>query len=222
MGKLKIHYNSNLNSQKASHTFLPVQANCGLPVVTILLKYCYDQLRVKCKFYCTGASFVNWNSCNDDGFVNLSFLSLNDFCCVHVYLNIVNASLFYHWMILYCTYVVDCLLYWLFSISLVRSLFCIWFREEKWDTLQLFMYNTGVYVSEPEKYQWVVLYSASHFQYSVPEGFYFSGDGAKRDDNGFYHITGRMDDIINVTGHRLGTAEIEDVIVSQCCSWLLL
>ncbi|XP_041469500.1 acetyl-coenzyme A synthetase 2-like, mitochondrial isoform X2 [Lytechinus variegatus] len=44
-------------------------------------------------------------------------------------------------------------------------------------------------------------------------GVYFSGDGAIRDDKGYYHITGRMDDVINVTGHRLGTAEVEDAMV---------
>lgn len=44
-------------------------------------------------------------------------------------------------------------------------------------------------------------------------GHYFSGDGAYRDKDGFYHIAGRMDDVINVSGHRLGTAEIEDILV---------
>ncbi|XP_064623292.1 acetyl-coenzyme A synthetase 2-like, mitochondrial [Lineus longissimus] len=43
-------------------------------------------------------------------------------------------------------------------------------------------------------------------------GYYFSGDGGHRHPNGYYQITGRMDDIINVSGHRLGTAEIEDVM----------
>ena len=43
---------------------------------------------------------------------------------------------------------------------------------------------------------------------------YFTGDGAHRDDDGDYTITGRMDDVINISGHRLGTAEIEDVMVS--------
>uniref|UniRef100_H2YF72 acetate--CoA ligase n=1 Tax=Ciona savignyi TaxID=51511 RepID=H2YF72_CIOSA len=43
-------------------------------------------------------------------------------------------------------------------------------------------------------------------------GFYFSGDGARRDEDGYFHITGRMDDVINISGHRLGTAEIEDVL----------
>ncbi|XP_071159173.1 acetyl-coenzyme A synthetase 2-like, mitochondrial [Mytilus edulis] len=44
------------------------------------------------------------------------------------------------------------------------------------------------------------------------KGYYFSGDGAVRDKQGYYRITGRMDDVLNVSGHRLGTAEIEDVI----------
>ncbi|KAH3855500.1 hypothetical protein DPMN_098068 [Dreissena polymorpha] len=43
-------------------------------------------------------------------------------------------------------------------------------------------------------------------------GLYFSGDGAHRTEEGYYQITGRMDDVVNVSGHRLGTAEIEDVI----------
>ncbi|XP_022094939.1 acetyl-coenzyme A synthetase 2-like, mitochondrial isoform X2 [Acanthaster planci] len=43
-------------------------------------------------------------------------------------------------------------------------------------------------------------------------GVYFSGDGAHRDRRGHYHITGRMDDVINVSGHRIGTAEIEDAM----------
>ena len=42
--------------------------------------------------------------------------------------------------------------------------------------------------------------------FSSFRGYYFSGDGALRDEEGFYQITGRMDDVINVTGHRLGTA----------------
>uniref|UniRef100_UPI002148D45B AMP-binding enzyme n=1 Tax=Endozoicomonas sp. SESOKO2 TaxID=2828743 RepID=UPI002148D45B len=44
-------------------------------------------------------------------------------------------------------------------------------------------------------------------------GYYFTGDGARRDENGYYQITGRMDDVINVAGHRLGTAEIESALV---------
>ncbi|GFS02845.1 acetyl-coenzyme A synthetase [Elysia marginata] len=43
-------------------------------------------------------------------------------------------------------------------------------------------------------------------------GFYYTGDGAQRTDSGYFQITGRMDDVLNVSGHRLGTAEIEDVM----------
>ena len=46
-------------------------------------------------------------------------------------------------------------------------------------------------------------------------GMYFSGDGAERDDMGYYKITGRVDDVINVSGHRMGTAEIESALVSH-------
>lgn len=45
------------------------------------------------------------------------------------------------------------------------------------------------------------------------KGFYFTGDGAERDEDGFYRITGRVDDVLNVSGHRLGTAEIESALV---------
>jgi acetyl-CoA synthetase len=44
-------------------------------------------------------------------------------------------------------------------------------------------------------------------------GYYFSGDGARRDEDGYYWITGRVDDVLNVSGHRLGTAEIESALV---------
>lgn len=43
-------------------------------------------------------------------------------------------------------------------------------------------------------------------------GYYFSGDGARRDEDGYYWITGRVDDVINVSGHRMGTAEVESAI----------
>jgi len=46
-------------------------------------------------------------------------------------------------------------------------------------------------------------------------GYYFTGDGAKRDEDGYYWITGRVDDVLNVSGHRLGTAEIESALVSH-------
>ena len=50
--------------------------------------------------------------------------------------------------------------------------------------------------------------------YRPYSGTYFSGDGAMKDENGYITVTGRMDDVINISGHRLGTAEIEDVMVS--------
>jgi len=51
--------------------------------------------------------------------------------------------------------------------------------------------------------------------FSTHEGMYFSGDGARRDQDGYYWITGRVDDVLNVSGHRLGTAEIESALVSH-------
>lgn len=44
-------------------------------------------------------------------------------------------------------------------------------------------------------------------------GYYFTGDGARRDEDGSYWITGRIDDVINVSGHRIGTAEVESALV---------
>jgi acetyl-CoA synthetase len=46
-------------------------------------------------------------------------------------------------------------------------------------------------------------------------GRYFTGDGCIRDENGYYRITGRVDDVLNVSGHRLGTAELESAIISS-------
>jgi acetyl-CoA synthetase len=51
--------------------------------------------------------------------------------------------------------------------------------------------------------------------FSAFPGLYFTGDGARRDQDGFYWITGRVDDVINVAGHRLGTAEIESALVAH-------
>ena len=48
--------------------------------------------------------------------------------------------------------------------------------------------------------------------FSAYQDKYFTGDGCRRDENGFYRITGRVDDVINVSGHRIGTAEVEDAI----------
>ena len=51
--------------------------------------------------------------------------------------------------------------------------------------------------------------------FSTVPGMYFTGDGARRDQDGYYWITGRVDDVLNVSGHRLGTAEIESALVSH-------
>ena len=48
--------------------------------------------------------------------------------------------------------------------------------------------------------------------FSQFKGYYFTGDGAKRDEDGYYFITGRVDDVLNVSGHRIGTAEVEGAI----------
>ena len=46
-------------------------------------------------------------------------------------------------------------------------------------------------------------------------GIYFTGDGARRDEDGYFWIMGRVDDVINVAGHRLGTMEVESALVSH-------
>jgi len=51
--------------------------------------------------------------------------------------------------------------------------------------------------------------------YSKWDGIYFAGDGAKRDEDGYYWILGRVDDVVNVAGHRIGTAELESVFVEH-------
>jgi acetyl-CoA synthetase len=51
--------------------------------------------------------------------------------------------------------------------------------------------------------------------FSEIEGVYFTGDGARRDENGYFWLMGRVDDVVNVAGHRLGTAEIESALVSH-------
>lgn len=51
------------------------------------------------------------------------------------------------------------------------------------------------------------------YLYFVLSGYFFTGDGAYCSKDGYYQITGRLDDVINVSGHRIGTAEIEDVVV---------
>jgi len=64
----------------------------------------------------------------------------------------------------------------------------------------------GVY-GEPERF-----YETYFVQYP---GLYFTGDGCRRDDDGYHWITGRVDDVINVSGHRMGTAEVESALVSH-------
>jgi acetyl-CoA synthetase len=51
--------------------------------------------------------------------------------------------------------------------------------------------------------------------WSQIDGVYFAGDGARKDEDGYFWIMGRIDDVINVAGHRLGTAEIESALVSH-------
>jgi acetyl-CoA synthetase len=53
--------------------------------------------------------------------------------------------------------------------------------------------------------------------FSTYRGKYFTGDGCRRDEDGYYWITGRVDDVLNISGHRLGTAEIESALVSHRC-----
>ena len=51
--------------------------------------------------------------------------------------------------------------------------------------------------------------------FSTYQGKYFTGDGCRRDEDGYYWITGRVDDVINVSGHRMGTAEVESALVAH-------
>ena len=51
--------------------------------------------------------------------------------------------------------------------------------------------------------------------FSQYPGFYFTGDGCRRDEDGYYWITGRVDDVLNISGHRLGTAEVESALVAH-------
>jgi acetyl-CoA synthetase len=51
--------------------------------------------------------------------------------------------------------------------------------------------------------------------FSTFEGSFYTGDGARRDEDGYYWITGRVDDVLNVSGHRMGTAEIESALVAH-------
>ncbi len=53
--------------------------------------------------------------------------------------------------------------------------------------------------------------------FSMYKGYYFTGDGCRRDADGYYWITGRVDDVINISGHRMGTAEVESALVLHAC-----
>ena len=52
-------------------------------------------------------------------------------------------------------------------------------------------------------------------------GYYFTGDGVRRDGDGYLFITGRVDDVLNVSGHRIGTAEVESALVTVSCCFVL-
>lgn len=58
----------------------------------------------------------------------------------------------------------------------------------------------------------LLTYSILNVHLSI--GYYFTGDGCRRDSDGYYWITGRVDDVINPSGHRIGTAEIESALVA--------
>eukprot|EP00887_Chlorella_sp_A99_P001112 scaffold14.g1112.t1 len=61
---------------------------------------------------------------------------------------------------------------------------------------------------------WFQTETGGHMICNLP-GYYFSGDGCRRDQDGYYWITGRVDDVINVSGHRIGTAEVESALVGH-------
>ena len=65
----------------------------------------------------------------------------------------------------------------------------------------------GIY-GDPERF-------AQQYWSRWTDGAYFTGDGARRDDDGFYWLLGRVDDVLNVAGHRLGTMEVESALVDH-------
>ncbi len=75
------------------------------------------------------------------------------------------------------------------------------FIEEPWPGIMRTVYG------EHERFK--------EIYFSRCPGLYFTGDGCKRDEDGYYWITGRIDDVINVSGHRMGTAEVESALVSH-------
>jgi acetyl-CoA synthetase len=58
-------------------------------------------------------------------------------------------------------------------------------------------------------------FQAEYWSRFQQQGWYFAGDGARRDEDGYYWVLGRVDDVINVAGHRLGTMEVESALVSH-------
>jgi acetyl-CoA synthetase len=72
-------------------------------------------------------------------------------------------------------------------------------------------------ISEPWPGQMYTVYGDhARFEetyFKLYPGYYFTGDGCRRDEDGYYWVTGRVDDVINVSGHRLGTAEVESALV---------
>jgi acetyl-CoA synthetase len=79
---------------------------------------------------------------------------------------------------------------------------------------------TGVLaISEPWPGQMRTIYGDhERFEetyFKLYPGYYFTGDGCRRDEDGYYWITGRVDDVLNVSGHRMGTAEVESALVSH-------
>ncbi len=77
----------------------------------------------------------------------------------------------------------------------------------------------ALFLAEPWPAMMRTLYNAhdrfKEVYFSRCPGMYFTGDGCRRDEDGYYWITGRIDDVINVSGHRMGTAEVESALVSH-------
>ena len=65
----------------------------------------------------------------------------------------------------------------------------------------------GIY-GDPDRY-------VQQYLESLDQDIYFTGDGAKRDDDGYFWLLGRVDDVLNVAGHRIGTMEVESALVDH-------
>ena len=95
------------------------------------------------------------------------------------------------------------------QMSMKKVSFCL---ASAWPGIMRTLYG------EPERHQ--------NGYYTQRPGYFFTGDGAYKDEDGYFWITGRIDDVVNISGHRLGTVEIEDAFTfssgncrSRCC-WL--